>query len=338
MTFRPGSRDPAPNEVEEIEADRWREGDRPFVRWWMALRTNASLVAGIILLGLFAAVGVYSLVHWGKGLEELPGNLTLGEEIPPAGPSWAHPFGIMHLTGVDLFSALVQATPIDLALVGGILAISLWVGVFVGGYAGLAGGLLDWVITFVSDLLVVVPPFFLVLVIFLGIQRGVPPAWALPVFAAIFAAVLWPYYARPVRARARQVAQETYVEAARASGAPRSRLLWRHVLPNSLYPAMAQLPVDVYNIFFVLTVFTFLGCFGSGAGGYFVTLTPLPRSLYPEWGSLLANGACFGWSPLSGSDFWWMYAFPAATIVLFGVAVALTADGVERHLRVGQPR
>ncbi|MCI4317856.1 MAG: ABC transporter permease subunit [Thermoplasmata archaeon] len=336
MTASGGTAETPGLDTESIEADRWREGDRPFVRLWRAIRPNSSLIVGLLLLASFAVVGFWALRHWGDGIQVLPGDPTIANEIPPPGPSWAHPFGVMHSTGVDVLSALVQATPIDLALVGGILLVALLVGVLLGGFAGLSGGAIDGVITFVSDLLVVVPPFFLVLVIFLGIQRGIPPAWALPVFAAIFAAVLWPYYARPVRARARQVATETYVEAARASGAPRSRLLWRHILPNSLYPAMAQLPVDVYNIFFVLTVFTFLGCFGGGASGYFVTLTPLPRTLYPEWGSLLANGACFGWSPLAGSDFWWMYAFPAATIVVFGAAVALTADGVERYLRVGQ--
>jgi ABC-type dipeptide/oligopeptide/nickel transport system permease subunit len=43
---------------------------------------------------------------------------------------------------------------------------------------------------------------------------------------------------------------------------------------------------------------------------------------------------CYGWSPISGSNFWWSYAFPLATILLFGLAITLLCDGVNRYLRV----
>lgn len=337
MSGTPGRAVPLPpDESEAIEADLWRAADRPLRRLALALRVNPGLLFGIALLAAFGAVGVYAIVRFGAGLQTLVIDPALAQRIPPPGPSWAHPFGIARETGTDVLLSIVQATPIDLALVGGILLLALAAGVLLGGAAGLSGGRIDVAVTFFSDLTAVVPPFFLVLVLFLGIQRAIPVQWGIPAFGALFALVLWPYYARPVRAMARAVASETYVEAARASGAGGRHLLLRHVLPNSLAPAMAQLPVDVYNIFFVLTVFPFLGCFGGGGGGTFTTLTPLPGTIYPEWGAILANGACFGWSPVAGADFWWMYAFPAAVIVLFGAAVALTADGVERYLRVGR--
>jgi peptide/nickel transport system permease protein len=153
--------------------------------------------------------------------------------------------------------------------------------------------------------------------------------------------VLWPYYARPVRARAERVAREPYVEASRAAGASSTRLLTRHVLPNSLYPVFAQIPIDVYNIFFVLTVFPYLGCISLRTGGSagYAWLTPLPTIPFPEWGTILAVGACYGWQPIWNLNFWWMYAFPAAAIVLFGIAMALTCDGMEQllHGRVSGP-
>ncbi|MGI0132639.1 MAG: ABC transporter permease [Thermoplasmata archaeon] len=327
---------PLPDGDDVLEADRWRGADRPLYRLALALRTNPGLTAGVTLLAVFGGVAAYALARFGAALEILQVDPSTAQQLPPPGPSWAHPFGIAYESGADVLLAIVQATPIDLALVGGILLAALLVGVVLGGWAGLRGGRIDGTVTFFSDLIAVVPPFFLVLVLFLGIQRAIPPQWGIPSFGILFAFVLWPYYARPVRAMARAVASETYVEAARASGAGGRHVLVRHVLPNSLSPALAQLPVDVYNIFFVLTVFPFLGCFGGGGGGTFDTLTPLPRTTYPEWGALLANGACYGWSPIAGADFWWMYAFPAAVIVVFGAAVALTADGLERHLRRGR--
>lgn len=339
MTAGAAARAPGPavdEEGEALEADRWRSADRPLRRIALAFRTNLGLLGGLALLGAFGAVGTYALARFGPNWQTLVVDPSIAQQIPPPGPSWSHPFGIARESGADVLGSIVQATPIDLALVGGILLAALGIGVVLGGLAGLGGGWIDGLVTFFSDVIAVVPPFFLVLVLFLGIQRALPPQGAIPEFGVLFALVLWPYYARPVRAVARSVATETYVEAARASGAGGRHLLLRHVLPNSLAPALAQLPVDVYNVFFVLTVFPFLGCFGGGGGGTFDTLTPLPATTYPEWGALLANGACFGWSPVAGADYWWMYAFPAAVIVLFGVAVALTADGVERFLRVGR--
>jgi peptide/nickel transport system permease protein len=212
--------------------------------------------------------------------------------------------------------------------VGGILALAVGLGVLAGAYAGLGAGPSDLALTAAADLVVGVPPFFLVMVLFLGVQRFLPPLDYLWVFALLFGLVLWPYYARPVRARAQEVAREPFVEAARAAGAPRSRLLARHVIPNSAFPVLAQLPVDVFNVFFVLTVFPFIACFGGGGGRFFQLLSPLPYPAFPEWGNLLANGACYGWSILPELNAWWTYVFPGATVALFGFAVALTCDGL----------
>jgi len=254
--------------------------------------------------------------------------------LHPPGPSWTHPFGVMTGPGVDILSALVRATPIDLALIGGPVLLALAIGLLLGAIAGFVGGPLDLAVTFGSDLLTTAPPFFLVMVLFLGLQPYLKASQFLPVFGLLFALVLWPYHARPVRARAAQIAGETYVEAARAAGSGTGRLLRRHVIPNSIYPLLAQIPVDVYNLMFVLTVFPFLNLL---SGSLFAPLSPLPASTYPEWGFLLANGVASGWSPLQQIDYWWMYAFPAATVVLFGIAVALVCDGLERLLAGGRP-
>jgi peptide/nickel transport system permease protein len=301
------------------------------------LRATPSIWIGAGLLLAYVVAGVAAAIAYGGSLTDMRLNLYLGEQLPPPGPSPAHPFGVMGGTGVDILDAILRATPVDLALLAGILGSALLAGVLLGAYAGYDAGLLDDFVTAAGDIVSSVPPFFLVLVLFLGIQQFVPPGEAVVEFGALFAIVLWPYYARPVRARAQQVARETYVDSARASGASGRWLMLRHVLPNSFYPALAQVPVDVYNVFFVMTVFPFLGCFGGGAGHFYTTLTPLPStSTYPEWGSLLATGACQGWSFLAELNSWWMYTFPALAILGFGLAIGLTCDGVEKILRAGR--
>jgi peptide/nickel transport system permease protein len=301
------------------------------------IRATPSIWVGGGLLLLYAASAVAALVAYGSSLTQMTLNPFLGEQNRPPGPSPAHPFGVMGGTGVDVLDAVLRAAPVDLALIGGILLLAVGVGVLLGAYAGYDGGILDDLITGAGDILVGVPPFFLVLVLFLGIEQLVPPDQGLTVFGLLFAIVLWPYYARPVRARAQQVSHEAYVEAARASGARRPWLLARHIIPNSFYPVLAQIPVDLYNVFFVLTVFPFLGCFGGGGARFYATLTPLPStSTFPEWGSLVATGACQGWSFLPELNYYWMYTFPALAIIVLGVAVALTCDGVEKILRAGR--
>jgi peptide/nickel transport system permease protein len=296
------------------------------------LRGNRQLVAGAAFLGVFVAVAVAALLRYGAALGNLPVSIPYAAGVNPPGPSWAHPFGVMNGVGIEVLPALVRATPIDLALIGGIVALAVTIGVILGSYAALVGGPADALVTGATDILVGVPPFFLVMVLFLGLQAYLLSTSYLLVFGILFAVVLWPYHARPVRARALQVAGEPYVESVRATGGTTGRILVRHVIPNSLYPVMAQIPVDVYNILFVLTVFPFLGCFGGGAAGFYQYLTILPQTVYPEWGYLLAAGACYGWSPLAAVNHWWMYTFPALVIIAFGIAVTLTCDGFDRFL------
>ena len=314
----------------------WRKTDNRRHILAERLRANGELLTGIALVLVYVGVAVAALVHFGSNLTQLTVTFQYAVAVNPPGPSIAHPFGVMNGVGIDELDALFRAAPIDLALVGGTILLAMTVGILMGAYAAFDAGTKDLIVTTIADIVVGVPPFFLVIVFFLGIVHLVPSSDDLLAFGILFAFVLWPYYARPVRARAQQVSTEAYVEASRAAGASPRRLLYRHVVPNSFFPVLAQVPVDVYNIFFVLTVFPFLGCFGAGAGGFFASITPLPSLPYPEWGYLLAAGACYGWSPVAAADHWWMYTFPALVILVFGIALALTCDGAERFLRVGR--
>ncbi len=232
----------------------------------------------------------------------------------------------------DLAGALWQATPIDLAFVAGTIGGALLLGLYLGAAAGYDQRGWDATILNAAYIIAAVPPFFLVFVLFYGVVDFLKPAQYLAVFGVFFVLVLWPYYAIAVRARAQQIATEPFVEAARASGATRRQILWRHIIPNSFFPVFAQVPIDVYNIFFVLTVFPFLPCLNPFLFG---SLTPFPTAApVPEWGYLLAKGACNTDSNiLLNYGYWWMYTFPALVVVVFGIAVTMVCDGAERLVR-----
>ena len=291
-----------------------------------AVRETPSLLTGIAFLALLAGVSVAAVVEFGSHLTYYHVNRLL-QLVSDTPPSPAHPFGELNALGVDLFQGIVQATPLDMMLIGSILLGSAGVGLIAGTSGGLFGGKSEWLVSAASDLVASVPAIFLVSVLFVGIGGLLPYTDELPAFVIIFVVVLWPYYARPVLARAREVSNTGYVQAAQVAGARRSRLLFHHGIPNSYVPLLAQVPTDFANVIFVLTMFPYLNCLAHGTT---LLVTPLPNQTYPDWGFLLAYGMCTGWSPFSGANFWWMYTFPAAAIVFLGTTITLCCDGLER--------
>jgi peptide/nickel transport system permease protein len=300
--------------------ERLRRADLPGELW-----------AGAVLLFSFLGVALFEVAERSTSLASLPQDPAWAGGSP-IGPTHAHPLGVMSGLGVDVAAALLQATPWDLGLLAGILLIASGIGLFVGSFAGLReGGGMDLFLTFWMDSVAGIPPVVLVTVVFFTLAPHLPRSEFLPGFVVLFGLVLWPSYARPVRARARVVARSDYLEAARAGGASTGRLLLRHLVPNSMGPALAQAPIDVGTIFFVLSAFPFVACYG-GDHPLFPLLSPLPTLPFPEWGYLLAQGACNGTSVIWTFNYWWMYTFPAAAIVLFGLAVAMASDGMQKLL------
>jgi ABC-type dipeptide/oligopeptide/nickel transport system permease subunit len=300
------------------------------------------------MLLFYLVAGVSALIVFRSSLDTLPVTTAWVPPFSPIGPSLAHPFGVMPGFGTDLFDAMWKAVPWDLAIVTSILAIDVFLGFFLGAMAGLnEGGLIDGFVTFVCDSLGAIPTFALATITFAGLLVVAPADTGLPVFVAVFGIILWPTMARTVRERARTIAHERYIDSARASGASFPRLLIRHIMPNSIGPVLAQVPLDLAPIFFVLSAFPwFYNC--QLPGGHptppgspptpFLTpllpsFSPLPNAAFPEWGYLLGFGTCEAFTSPGNFGFWWMYLFPLLGIVGLGIAVGLVCDGIERWRR-----
>jgi len=309
---------------------------------------DARLWVGAALLGLYLFAALSALVVFRGAVQSVAITGAWIYPSPVYPPSWSHPFGVLPGVGVDLFRYLWVATPWDLSMVVGILLIDTVIGVLLGAVAGAhEGGVADSVVTFVGDSFATIPTFFFVIIVFSGIATVEPASAGIPAFVAVFGVVLWPTMARAVRERARSVAQMKYVEAARASGATRRHVLFRHIIPNSLGPALAQIPLDVAPIFFVLSAFPwFFNCastpppppFPGAPPAYYLipvlpAFSPLPSPNFPEWGFALAIGACEGISYPGQWNYWWMYLFPFLMIIGLALGIALLCDGLERWLR-----
>ncbi|MGI0151923.1 MAG: ABC transporter permease, partial [Thermoplasmata archaeon] len=303
------------------------------------------LWVGIGILLVFVAAALSALVVFAGSLGTLAENPAWQPGWVAIGPSWQYPFGILSGFGVNLLDAVWQATPWDLTIVLSILAIDAGLGVLLGATAALTEGRWpDTVISFVSDSLGSIPSVFLDVNVYLGITIYDPGSIGLPLFVLIFGLLLWPTIARTVRARVRVIAQRAFVESARASGASRGRILTRHVLPNALSPALAQVPIDVAAIFLVLTFFPYFyncGPFLPRSSGpawllpNLAPVSPLPSAAFPEWGFQLAIGACETLLLPGAPIWWWEFFFPLLAIVALGLGLALAADGLDRWLRSG---
>lgn len=192
--------------------------------------------------------------------------------VPPLSRDAA---GDFHLLGTDrfgrdLFVRMMLGGRISLAvgIAGSVLAGA--VGTIVGAVAAWRGGIVDRALMWLADALLAIPRLVLLLVI--AALWG-PGLWTV---VSVLVATGWMGVARMVRAEVLGVRARPYVEAARALGSAEWRLLWRHVLPNALGPALVATTLGVGNAILLESGLSFLG----------MGIQP-PR---PSWGNMIAGG------------------------------------------------
>ena len=278
-----------------VEPERLR---RPTF-WRRALRSR-SLVAGVLLTGLIALSAILAPVL----SPDSPEHQDLYHIL--SGISAAHPLGTDQL-GRDELSRLLYAGRTDLKV--GVLAIifPLAFGTLVGTIAGYYRGIADEIISRAIDIVIAFP--FLVLVI--GLVFVVGPGTR-GIYIA-FAIADWIVYARAVRATTLIVRESDYVAAARAGGLGNVRILWSHVLPNTITQAIVYAMTDVVLV--IVAVVT-LGYVGLGVQ---------PPDF--DWGSMINDGQEF----LTTN--WTLATIPGLAVVLTGLGLSLIGDGLADVLR-----
>ena len=231
-------------------------------------RTARVALGGLLLLALASW-----LVPLFSASDPLAIGDIVGQRLLPPGTRDAT--GAWHLLGTDrfgrdLFTRMMLAGRISLAIgVGGsLLAASL--GVVIGAASGWFGGWLDRAVMAAADALLSIPRLILLLLCAALWRPGV----ATVVF--VLAATGWMGVARLIRAEVQGLRGRSYVDAARTAGASEQRLLLRHVLPNALGPAIVAATLGVGNAILLEAGLAFLG------------LGVQPPD--PSWGNLIASG------------------------------------------------
>ena len=267
-----------------------------------SLRRNPLLLAGLAIALLLVLVALLAPVL-------APHPADAGSATNPAAsllpPSWAHLFGTDQV-GRDLFSRVLYGARISLRIAALVLLSSVVVGVPLGLAAGFFGGWVDAVIMRVTDIFLAFPALLLSLALAAVLTPSVGNA------TIAIAVTWWPWYARLARGQAASVAGRPFIEACRALGVPPLRMLWRHVLPNSLTPVIVQASLDVGGIILTAAALSFLGL---GA-----------QDPTPEWGLMVSQGQSYFTTQ------WWLVTFPGVAILLAALAFNLVGDGLREVL------
>src|ERR1700730_10237469 len=235
----------------------WRDGFRRLRRNRLALIA----VVYLSLLVLFALVAIFWTPY--NPATILPNTLTY------LGPSAAHPLGTDDL-GRDLLSRMMQGAQISLIVGVGTSAIVLTVGVVVGLIAGYFRGWIDNVISVFINIFYGIPGILVAIILYLVLGRGLGN-----IMIAI-SATAWMDMARLVRGQAFSIREREYIEAARASGARSGKIIFGHILPNSLGPIIVQAT-------FVIPIAILTGAFLSFLG----LGVPPPQA---DWGGRASEG------------------------------------------------
>lgn len=282
----------------QAEADRVRLATKPLGLWadtWRRLKRNKVAVVGLVIISVFIMVGVFELAANAFGFRGSPYppnqvNYALSPNGHGSAPSLSHPFGTDYL-GRDILSRTLVATRISL-LVGVIaVGIALAIGLTLGPVAGYYGGAVDSVIMRAVDIFFAFPYILAVLLIMTVLGPG---------FVNVFIAIgllSWATYARLNRGSVLSVKTMEFVEAARAQGASDLRVIFRHVLPNTMAPVYVAIAMGVGGAIATEAALSFLG----------IGIQPPNAS----WGKMIADYLSY----FSAGD-WWMEVFPSVCLVV----------------------
>ena len=264
------------------------------------LRGQPLAAAGLclLLLFLFAAVFAPLLAHYNPAALDLQARMLR----PQAG----HPFGTDEL-GRDIFARILYGARISLTVAVSVVALSLSIGLLLGGISGFYGGAADVVLNvYLSNAFLALPGILLAIafVSFLG------PGLGNLIFALSISG--WVGYARLVRAQVMSVKEREYVEAARALGASDLRVLSRHILPNIIQALIVQAAIGMAGAVLAEATLSFLGLG-----------IPVPAA---SWGSMLNEAR----SHLFDAPH--MVFFPAVAVMLAVLSFNFIGDALRDYL------
>ena len=268
-------------------------------RAWRRFAWNPAALAGMLILLVVAAAALAA--PWVAPHD--PAKQSLLRRFTP--PMWqtggnaAYPLGTDQV-GRDVLSRIIHGARISLLVGVSAVLVSLVVGVSAGLASGFMGGKVDTAIGTVVDVSLSFPQILLAL----AFVAALGPS--LVTIIVVLGLTGWERYARVVRAEVLALREKEFVEAARAIGVGRLRIIVRHVLPNTVSSIVVMSTLQVAQAILAEAALSFLGV-GSG-------------NAYPTWGQMISLGRDFV------TVAWWLATLPGLAILVTVLAINLVGD------------
>ena len=273
--------------------------DSPRRLFWKRFSRNKLAVAGGIIVAFLFFVAI--LAPFVSPYD--PNDIDRKHILEP--PGIQHPLGTDDL-GRDVLSRMIWGSQISLSVGFVAVGISVVMGMIFGSLSGYYGGWMDRIIMRFIDIMLSVPTFFLILAVIAFIGSSI---WNIMIIIGITS---WMGVARLVRAEFLSLKEREYVLAARAVGASNMRIIFRHIMVNSLAPVLVSAVLGIAGAVLVESSLSFLG----------IGVQP-PT---PSWGNILTLGKD------NMETAWWLSVFPGLAILITVLGYNLLGEGVRDAL------
>jgi peptide/nickel transport system permease protein len=282
----------------------------PTLEAWRRFRRHRLAVVSLFSLAAMALAVLVGPLLWQVPIDDIDFSAHLD------GPSWVHPFGTDDL-GQDLLARMLYGGRISLAVGLAAMAVAVIVGTAIGAIAGISRGSVDAALTWLTDLFLSLPQLPLLLIVIYFFREPLkalvgPEVGVFLMIVVVIGGFRWMPVARLVRGQFLSLREKEFVEAARALGATKWRLVVRHILPNALGPVIVAGSVDVAAAIIAESTLSFLGL------GF-------PPDI-PTWGRILFDAKDY----LDIAPHWAMFA--GAAIFLAVLAINFIGDGLRDAL------
>ncbi|HYU98833.1 MAG TPA: ABC transporter permease [Pyrinomonadaceae bacterium] len=286
---------------------------------WRRLLKNRLAVFGMIVVVFITVASLFGPFVIRKLTGITPDQIPVGAShlrstpplrAPDGSFSWLHPMGTDN-QGRDLLARVLQGGQISLMV--GIIAtlVSLLIGVSYGATAGYLGGRIDNLMMRAVDVLYSLPYIIIVIVLLSVFKSQTARGQVILLFIAL-GSVSWLTMARIVRGQVLSLKNQEFVLAARATGVSTPRIIFRHIVPNTLGPVIVYATLTIPTVMLTEAFLSFLG-FGVQA--------PLA-----SWGSLATDGI------QNIGIFPWQLVFPGVTMALTLFSLNFLGDGLRDAL------
>jgi peptide/nickel transport system permease protein len=287
------------------EANRRIPGVSGDSQWSIAARhfkRSKLAIVGLVLLGVLYFVALLAPFLAPFDPIAQPKDIVAMSYLGPGNGHW---LGTDQF-GRDVMSRIIYGARISLSIGFIATAISITLGTFLGALAGYFGGRIDAVIMRFTDMVLAFPRLVLLILI---VALFSPSIF---IIITVLGLTQWPGTTRIVRGEVLSLREREYIQAARALGMSRTRIIFRHLIPNVLAPVIVTATLGIGNTIVMEAGLSFLG------------LGVQPPT--PSWGNMVADGR----QNLIGA--WWVATFPGLAIVLTVLAFNLVGDGLRDAL------